>query len=90
MLDPVIHQATRLQILALIHRNREMSFNELCQALHLTEGNLGAHAERLMEAQYIETFSALAGTRFEKRYRLTTRGSDAFRAYREELARLLS
>lgn len=90
MLDPVVHQATRLQILALLQRNREASFNELCRALDLSEGNLGAHAERLVEAEYVETFHALAGVRFEKRYRLTARGQGAFRAYREELARLLS
>lgn len=89
MLDPVIHQATRLQILSLLQRNREASFNELCRALDLTEGNLGAHADRLVEAGYIGSFSALAGVRFERRFRLTARGHEAFRAYREELARLL-
>lgn len=90
MLDPVIHQATRLQILALLQRNREASFNELCLALDLTEGNLGAHAQRLMDAGYMEAFHALAGVRFEKRYRLTSIGEHAFRAYRDELARLLA
>ncbi|MEA3201247.1 MAG: hypothetical protein QOE90_2675 [Thermoplasmata archaeon] len=89
MLDPVIHQATRLQILALLLRNREMSFAELCRVLDLTEGNLGAHAERLAEAGYVAAFHALAGLRFEKRYRLTHAGEAAFRAYREELVRLL-
>jgi DNA-binding MarR family transcriptional regulator len=89
MLDPVIHQATRLQILASLQRNRELSFNELCRALGLTEGNLGAHAERLIHAGYVETFHALVGIRFEKRYRLTARGQETFRAYREELARIL-
>lgn len=89
MLDPVIHQATRLQVLALLQRNRELSFNELCRALDLTEGNLGAHAERLTEAGYIEPFHALCGTKFEKRYRVTRSGQEAFRAYRDELARIL-
>lgn len=90
MLDPVIHQATRLQILALLQRNREASFNELCRALSLSEGNLGAHAERLAQAGYVEAFHALVGVRFEKRYRPTAKGEAAFRAYREELARLLA
>lgn len=89
MLDPVIHQATRLQILALLQRNREASFNELCRGLDLSEGNLGAHAERLLESGYMETFHALAGVRFEKRYRLTAKGAAAFRAYRDELAQML-
>lgn len=90
MLDPIIHQATRLQVLALLQRNREASFNELCHLLHLTEGNLGAHADKLVSAGYIENFHALAGAKFEKRYRLSARGEAAFRAYRDELARLLS
>lgn len=63
---------------------------ELCRALDLTEGNLAAHAERLVEAGYLEAFHALGGVKFEKRYRLTRRGEEAFRAYRDELARLLA
>lgn len=80
---------TRPQILALLQRNREASFNELCRALDLSEGNLGAHAERLLEAGYVEAFHALAGVRFEKRYRLIAKGTAAFRAYRHDLARML-
>lgn len=89
MLDPIIHQATRLQVLAFLHRNGEASFGELLLVLGLTEGNLGAHADKLQEAGLIETFHALVGLRFEKRYRMTSRGRDAFREYRSALARLL-
>ncbi|MHB8585685.1 MAG: transcriptional regulator [Thermoplasmatota archaeon] len=90
MLNPVIHQETRLQILVVLSRNREASFKELCQTLGLTEGNLGAHADRLMSVGYVEQFHALAGVKFEKRFRLTRKGTDAFAEYRRELARLLS
>jgi len=89
MLDPVIHQATRLRIVATLHRNREMGFVALRDALGLTEGNLGSHAGRLVDAGYLEARRVLAGLSFELRYRLTAMGSAAFTAYLSELQRLI-
>jgi DNA-binding MarR family transcriptional regulator len=90
MPDPVIHQATRLRIVATLHRNREMGFVALRDALGLTEGNLGSHAARLVEAGYVEARRVLAGLSFELRYRLTAKGSAAFEAYLAELERFLA
>ncbi|MEA3200178.1 MAG: hypothetical protein QOE90_1606 [Thermoplasmata archaeon] len=80
-LDPVIHQATRLRIVALLARNRELTFGAMREALGLTEGNLGSHLTRLQEAAYAEPKDVLAGVSFETRWRLTTRGEEAWRAY---------
>ena len=88
-LDPVIHQATRLRIMAALFRNRESSFTRLRDGLALTDGNLGSHAAALEKAGYIESRRVLSALSFEVRYRITPRGSAAFIAYTEALRSLL-
>lgn len=91
MLDPVIHQATRLRIMAALFRNREATFTALRDGLGLTDGNLGSHAAALEKAGYLESRRALSATlSFEVRYRITAAGSAAFVAYTEELRALLA
>lgn len=89
MLDPVIHQATRLRIMSALQRNREASFTGLRDALALTDGNLASHAAALEKAGYLRSRRALAGTSFELRYRITPEGDAAFRAYAAALLGLL-
>lgn len=89
-LDPVIHQAVRLRILAVLYRNRQASFTHLRDDLQLTAGNLASHATRLIEAGYVESGRILVGVNFEVRYRITPNGSEAFRAYVAALQSLLA
>ena len=89
-LDPVIHQATRLRILAALYRNREASFTSLRDGLGLTDGNLASHAQRLEAAGYVTSGRVLSNLSFEVRYRITPKGSDAFRAYLDGLKALLA
>lgn len=85
----MIHQATRLRIMTALQRNREASFTALREALGLTDGNLGSHAQRLEEAGYLVSRRALAGLSFEVRYRITPAGSEAFTRYARELLAML-
>lgn len=80
-LDAVIHQHTRLQLMAALYRNGRASFTALRDGLGLTAGNLAGHAAKLEEAGYIEARRVLVDVRFEMQYRLTDRGAQAFRAY---------
>jgi len=89
-LDPVIHQQNRLQIVATLYRNRQMSFTELRDACGLTSGNAGSHFERLEAAGYIKGGRILRGLTFELHYRITDRGVDAFRTYLRELQDILT
>lgn len=86
----MIHQATRLRILAALYKNRESSFTDLRNGLQLTDGNLASHAEKLAQAGYVDARRALVGLSFEVRYRITPTGSTAFRAYVSELRGLLA
>jgi DNA-binding MarR family transcriptional regulator len=88
-LDPVIHQATRLRIMAALQRSREATFPGLRDALGLTDGNLASHAAALEKAGYLESRRVLTALHFELRYRITPAGDEAFRAYVTELLGLL-
>lgn len=89
-LDPVIHQEVRLRILAVLYRNRQAAFTRLRDELDLTAGNLASHANRLIEAGYVDSGRVLAGINFEVRYRITDKGNEAFRHYVQSLRALLA
>ena len=88
-LDGVIHQQTRLQILAALYRNGRVSFTDLRDGLRLTGGNVATHTARLEEAGYLRSERALTRSGFEVQYVLTARGSDAFESYLAELRAML-
>jgi len=63
-LDELIHQPTRLQLmaaLAALSPDSEVEFTYLRDLLGLTDGNLSAHLLRLEEAGYIRTRKTFVG-----------------------------
>ncbi len=84
-LDPVIHQPTRLRIMALLFRNRVAAFTWVRDTLGLTDGNLDTHAAKLEEVGYVKRGRALDIGGFEVRMKITPEGDAAFRAYLEGL-----
>ena len=72
-----------------LYKNRQLGFPALRDELDLTPGNLGAHLEKLEAAGYVESARVLSAAHFEMRYRITPRGSDAFRAYLAALREML-
>lgn len=69
----------------------ESTFNELKQALDITDGNLDSHMKKLISAKYIQT-KKQAATKGKQQtlYGLTKAGSREFEHYIETLKRLLS
>ncbi len=88
-LDPLIHQATRLRVMALLARNREAPFTWMQETLGLTPGNLDSHVQRLVEAGYVHQWRALTASGFQSRVRLTPEGDAAYRAYLAALRAVL-
>lgn len=86
--DPLLHQPTRLEIVAYLYRNRQAPFTALRDALGLTAGNLQSHGEKLRAAGYIEMNRVLAGI-FEVRWRITEKGERAFEAYFAQMRALM-
>ncbi len=80
-LSPVIHQATRLRIMALLFRNRNASFTWVRDSLGLTDGNLDTHATRLEGQRYIQRARVLTTRGFQVRLSITPEGDAAFREY---------
>lgn len=89
-LDPVLHQPARLRIMVALYRNRQLRFPALRDELGLTPGNLGAHLDKLEAAGYLESARVLSNASFEVRYRITPKGSEAFRAYLLALKAILA
>ena len=86
--DRVIHEPARLRILMILSGADAVSYNLLRKALGLTNGNLGAHLERLEQAGYIQVRKSFQGRTPHSDYSLTESGSQALGAYWATLDRL--
>ncbi len=80
-LDRLIHERLRLGIVSALAVNDRLSFNELKQLLHTTDGNLSVHARKLEEADYVECEKSFDGRMPRTEYRLTASGRRAFEKY---------
>lgn len=87
-LDPLLHQPTRLEIMAYLYRNRQAPFTSVRDDLKLTAGNLQSHGEKLKQAGYIDIRRVFAGV-FEVRWSITPQGDAAFEAYFQQLRSLV-
>ena len=90
MLDPVLHQPARTQIVAFLSARGEASFTDLKRALGATDGNLGAHLGRLVEAGYAESRDAPTQGRGQTVFRLTAAGRGALEQYVQRLSALMA
>jgi DNA-binding MarR family transcriptional regulator len=88
-IDEVIHGRVRLGIMAYLADAEVADFNELKEALKLTQGNLSIHLRKLEEAGYIGIDKSFLGRRPLTRARLTPKGRAAFGAYLDAIAKLV-
>nr|WP_245538885.1 transcriptional regulator [Thermus oshimai] len=91
-LDPMIHQETRLRLMALLAglgEGARVEFGWLKEALKVTEGNLSSHLGKLEEAGYVEVEKGYQGKRPRTWVRLTPKGRAAYEAHRKALLALL-
>jgi DNA-binding MarR family transcriptional regulator len=92
-LDPVIHAATRLRIMAALNGlepGDKLSFNALKKALNLTAGNLSVHLTKLQAAGYLAIEKVFEGRKPATYATLTPQGRAAFDQYLKTLRSLLS
>ncbi len=91
-LDPVIHQPTRLRIMAALVARAEgdkVEFSFLRDLIGLTDGNLSAHLQRLEEAGYVRIEKGFVGRRPKTWVWATPAGRAAFAAYVDALEQIL-
>ncbi len=89
-LDPLLHQPARTQLVAFLSSRGEASFSELKRVLGVTDGNLGAHLSKLVEAGYVATAEAPGSGRAQTVYRLTPAGRAALAEYVAHLTSIMA
>ena len=81
LIDEVIHQRTRLAIMATLAGVGSLEFNEVKADLGLTDGNLSTHAAALERAGYIRVAKKFRGKKPLTTLGLTPKGRTAFERY---------
>lgn len=89
-LDPLLHQGARTQLVAYLAARGEASFSELKRVLAVTDGNLGAHLAKLIDAGYVGASEDTGGGRSLTVYALTPQGRVALDDYVRHLSALLA
>jgi DNA-binding MarR family transcriptional regulator len=80
-LNPLIHQPTRLRIMAALvslEPDEKADFVFLRDLLELTDGNLSVHLQKLEEAGYVDIEKTFEGRRPKTWLRVTPEGHEAF------------
>jgi DNA-binding transcriptional ArsR family regulator len=88
-LDLVIHDRTRLAILAALAASEALPFTELKAITGTTDGNLSVHARRLEDAGYVLCEKTFAGRTPRTEYRLSAAGRRAFEKYLDHMDALI-
>lgn len=88
-LDRLIHERTRLAIVSALAVNASLTFNELKELLHATDGNLSVHARKLEDAGYVACTKSFAGRLPKTEYRLSAAGRRALEKYLDHMEALI-
>ena len=90
--DDIIHQSTRLRIMAVLNtleRREPLEFSQLKAMIEATDGNLGAHIDTLTRAGYVDVEKLFVGRRPQTRIKATTIGRRAFRGHIAYLRKII-
>lgn len=90
--NEVIHQSTRLKIMAALNalpRSEQLEFARLKKITGATDGNLGAHISTLENAGYIKVAKDFVGKKPRTRAGLTASGRKAFQEHADYLREIL-
>jgi len=88
-MDDVLLSKIRLGIVAELLASDWVSFSELVRSLGVSQGNLGAHLAKLVDAGYVDEEKTFVNRRPLTRYRLTQTGRNAFVNHVQQLQSLL-
>lgn len=88
-MDELLLSKIRLGIIAELLSSDWVAFSALQRAVQTTNGNLGAHLGKLVDAGYVAEEKSFVDRRPQSRYRLTEAGREAFTAHVRDLQTLL-
>jgi DNA-binding MarR family transcriptional regulator len=89
-LDPLIHEASRLAIVAVLNECGAADFNFVLSTTGLTRGNLSTHVAKLVAAGYVNEEKRFVGRKPNTMYRLTPIGRAAYKRYQASWKQLTS
>jgi DNA-binding MarR family transcriptional regulator len=87
-LDFLIHEAARLNIIALLNECEQAEFMFLLATTGLTRGNLSTHLARLVDAGYIEEDKRFVDRKPCSTYRMSDKGRKAYAQYLDTWRRI--
>ena len=88
-IDDVIHGRVRLGIMAALARDESADFNHLKEVLDTTQGNLSVHLRKLEAAGYVKIVKGYLGRKPRTQVQITQKGRKAFKAYLDQMSRLI-
>ena len=89
-LDRVIHEPSRLLLVAVLYPLEEADFLYLLTESQMTKGNLSSHLAKLEEVGYVRIEKGFRGKIPHTLVHLTRQGRGAFERYRAELKKITS
>jgi len=88
-LNKAFDNRVRLGVMAVLMANESVSFNELKEALDLTDGNLASHVAALEKAGYVAVTKQFIGKKPNTTYAASKEGKTAFQEHLTVLEKLL-
>ncbi len=89
-MDELLLSKIRLSIIAALLPEEWVAFSALQHAVNTTNGNLGAHLGKLIDAGYVQEEKTFVDRRPLSRYHLSKMGREAFVAHVRDLQELLN
>ncbi|RYU79726.1 winged helix-turn-helix domain-containing protein [Hymenobacter persicinus] len=88
-LNKAFDNRVRLGVMAVLMANESVSFNELKEALDLTDGNLASHVSALEKVGYVLVSKQFVGKKPNTTYQASKEGKTAFQDHLTALEKLL-
>ena len=89
-IDRLVHEPSRLMILAHLHVVESADFLFLMRQTGLTFGNLSSHMSKLENAGYIEVGKKFVGKKPHTMLQITESGRSALQNYQENMKQFLA
>ena len=87
-IDPLIHEPSRLMIMAQLYIVQSADFLFLLRQTQMTPGNLSAHLRKLEDAGYVEITKEFIERKPHTALALTKKGRNAFKQYRRDIKQI--
>ena len=87
-LDRLIHEPSRLRIMAQLYVVESADFLFLQHQTQMTPGNLSSHLSKLEDAGYVEITKEFVDRKPHTALALTKKGREAFKEYSKEIKKI--